>query len=397
MNFLTPYSGNAPLTKNLFLKQAIILFLLIFLSFGNIVAQKPTAILDSCIKRLSEIKSGELDVTFSMKANTVGIIPFSGMKQSVQFYNTGESIAILETMFSIKGVTKDGTEFRYDPTKKQYSKKDGNSSYGHKPYNFWISGGKALKGYITADDYVIEYAGREKIEKIKYFKYRMGHADMEDTAYLYIHPISLLPDIFIDNNEVVTFKFIMKPKSLYKEVDSAIYENINKTYDKFREAYYKQSEEVRNENDDTKDTTISVAPLWSLPTLAGDTLHFENVTSKLVLLDFWFVNCKPCLSAIKTLVKLDSVYNDSDLQIIGLNVVDTSISKMRQIVNTYHIKYPIVHQAGDVSDEYAVSSYPTLFLIDTQSKKVLYKHRGYNMEMREKLEKTIEKALKKGN
>ena len=387
------------LIQKLFLKQATILFLLIFLYFGNAFSQKPAAVLDSCIKRLSEIKSGELEVTFSMTSNTKDIIPISGMKQSVQFYNTGESTALFEIRY--RHILKDGVKFRYDLATKQYSKSEDGFSYGHTPHSFWVSRGKVLKGYISDDHYVMEYAGREKVEKIKYYKFRMGHADMGDTAYLYIHPISFLPDIYTDNSEIVTIKYGIKPKSLYKEVDSVIYENINKTYNQFHDAYYKQSEEVRNEVDAAfsleKDTTILVAPLWSLPTLAVDTFHFEHVTSKLVLLDFWFVNCKPCLSAIKTLVKLDSVYSDSDLQIIGLNVVDTSISKMQQIVDTYHIEYPVVHQAGDVSDEYAVSSYPTLFLIDTQSKKVLYKHRGYNMEMREELEKAIEKALKGEN
>ena len=401
MKFFTPYSNNVPLIQKLFLKQATILFLLIFLSFGNIVAQKPAAVLDSCIKRLSEIKSGELEVISSM--TFVQGFPMPGIKQTVQFYNTGESTALFEILY--RNVFRNGIEFHYDFAKKQYSKSENNSSYGHTPHSFWVSGGKVLRGYITDDHYVMEYAGREKVEKTKYYKFRVGLTDMRDTSYLYIHPVSFLPDIYTNIythiDETSTYKFIMKPKSLYKEVDSTIYENINKTYDKFHDAYYKQSEEVRNEIEAAfsleKDTTIPAAPLWSLPTLAGDTFHFENVTSKLVLLDFWFVNCKPCLSAIKTLVKLDSVYSDSDLQIIGLNVVDTSISKMQQIVDTYHIKYPVMHQASDVSDEYAVSSYPTLFLIDTQSKKVLYKHRGYNMEMREKLEKAIEKALKGEN
>ena len=407
MKISTPYSDNALLTKNLFLKQAIILFLLAFLSFGNIVAQKPAAVLDSCIKRLSEIKSGELEVRTSFKNSPRDDFPVEipmglELKDRITFYSTKDSSGYIQISLIETNVCKDTLVISYKLASKEYFLKENSLTHYRNPYNLWVSNGEVLKEYIDSKYYFIKYVKREKVGDVKYYKFETGYVDLDEYTYIYIHPTTYLPEITIEDNGVLISKHIVKPNQLYKEVNSAIYEEINKKYNQYNEAYLQQPEEVRTATYDPwaylKDTTtISVAPLWSLPTLEDDTFHFENVTSKLVLLDFWFVNCKPCLSAIKTLVKLDSVYSDIDLQIIGLNVVDTSISKMQQIVDTYHIEYPVVHQAGNTAEEYAVSAYPTLFLIDTQSKKVLYKHRGYTVEMQEELEKAIEKALKGEN
>src|SRR5690554_6097157 len=51
------------------------------------------------------------------------------------------------------------------------------------------------------------------------------------------------------------------------------------------------------------------------------TVKISGLKDKVVLLDFWYRGCYPCLKAIPDLIKLQEEFKD-DLVIIGINDID---------------------------------------------------------------------------
>jgi len=177
-------------------------------------------------------------------------------------------------------------------------------------------------------------------------------------------------------------------KKQFKDIDSNIYKKINTEYEHLNKRVNVIT--YKGERNDT----IEFAPNWNLPLINGEYLNSKNIDSKLLLIDFWYVGCYPCLKAIPALVELDSIYNNKDLRIIGINAKDKEIERINKIINYHNIKYDIVLQGDSISKDFKVYGFPKLFLIDTKTNKVLHIEKGYSKAIKDNLIKEINKALK---
>ncbi|NLA24729.1 MAG: hypothetical protein GX879_07160, partial [Bacteroidales bacterium] len=77
--------------------------------------------------------------------------------------------------------------------------------------------------------------------------------------------------------------------------------------------------EITNTVDTVQKEIPKHAYPWALPLIGGDTLHSNTINSKIIVLDFYYTSCGPCILDIRNLVKLDSLFNDSDVCFIGIN------------------------------------------------------------------------------
>lgn len=105
------------------------------------------------------------------------------------------------------------------------------------------------------------------------------------------------------------------------------------------------------------------APDFEMKDIDGNLISLETTKGKVVVLNFWFTACKPCISEIP---ELNEVY---EKYINDTNIVFASITfdKEEQVVaflKKHPIKYPVVSNAKKVCDIFNVSSYPTNIVID---------------------------------
>ena len=77
-----------------------------------------------------------------------------------------------------------------------------------------------------------------------------------------------------------------------------------------------------------------------------------------------------------------------------MNKFGVSEMAIQEIVDKYQIEYQIVFKGGEVRKDYFVTGCPALFLIDTETKKVIYNQTGYSTQNQEELEKVIQRELK---
>jgi len=136
----------------------------------------------------------------------------------------------------------------------------------------------------------------------------------------------------------------------------------------------------------------TIAPDWKLTSLTGEVIQLSKLKGELVLIDFFYKACMPCMLALPVLQSLNDKYKNRGLHIIGINPVDKNKDDLKTFLEKRGISYKVLTDAEEAANNYRVSAYPTLFLIDKKGK-IVFVHSGFSETMKEELEKIIEKNL----
>ena len=106
------------------------------------------------------------------------------------------------------------------------------------------------------------------------------------------------------------------------------------------------------------------APLFSLPTLAGDAIALADLHGQPVVLNFWASWCGPCRAEMPELQRLHDRLGPAGVVVLGVNQgeqPETAAGFMQQL----GLSFPVVlDQRTGVSQQYLVNSLPTTFFID---------------------------------
>lgn len=105
------------------------------------------------------------------------------------------------------------------------------------------------------------------------------------------------------------------------------------------------------------------APEFKMKDLDGKTISSKKAKGKVIVLNFWFTSCKPCISEIPELNEVYEKYKDNK------NIIFTSITfdkkdRVDTFLNKHSIDYPVVSGAKDICDTFGITSYPTNIVID---------------------------------
>ena len=139
-----------------------------------------------------------------------------------------------------------------------------------------------------------------------------------------------------------------------------------------------------------KDT---IAPGWELTSLNNEKVNLKNLKGSLVLIDFFYKSCYPCMQALPALQALHEKYKDKGLHIIGIDPYDTiEKDEINKFLSKRGVTYTILLGGKQASSDYRVSGYPTMYLIDKQGK-ILFTQIGYGKEVDKILEDLILKNL----
>ena len=119
-----------------------------------------------------------------------------------------------------------------------------------------------------------------------------------------------------------------------------------------------------------------MAPDWELADIDGNKYHLSEYKGKFVLLEFWAVGCGACIKSVKAINRLDSLYKDKGLIVIGIE----SAQKANEVqtikfINDYDFKYLTLFEGKVVAENYKVRAFPSVFLINKMGK-IVYANIG---------------------
>jgi len=137
----------------------------------------------------------------------------------------------------------------------------------------------------------------------------------------------------------------------------------------------------------------TIAPNWLLFSVNDETVRLSDFKGQIVLIDFFYKSCYPCMLALPALQDLHERYKDKGLQVIGIDPFDT-IEKddIDNFLSKHGVTYTVLLGGKDVAEEYHVSAYPTVYLIDKEGK-ITFIQVGYGEGTEEKLEEIIKQNL----
>lgn len=118
-----------------------------------------------------------------------------------------------------------------------------------------------------------------------------------------------------------------------------------------------------------------------LQTQSGDTIDRSFFKGKVVLLDFYFMNCRPCREKFPTLEKLKSTFsNRNDVEIIGVYCdVDQTLDKLPTFLEHYKITLPTyIDKDLELRKELGITSMPVDIVLNKKGE-IVSTYWGFQM------------------
>ena len=136
-----------------------------------------------------------------------------------------------------------------------------------------------------------------------------------------------------------------------------------------------------NKGKNTRDTFRNLYALMNKPApnleavtwINSEPLKLEDLKGKIIVLDFWGIDCGPCLGDIEELNKIQERGKSEPVVVIGVHHPGLDISEIKKVMTKYNVKYPVCidsaggsekYWQGRTFEKYSVSAIPRPFLID---------------------------------
>lgn len=105
------------------------------------------------------------------------------------------------------------------------------------------------------------------------------------------------------------------------------------------------------------------APDFKMTDINGNIISSENTKGKIVVLNFWFTSCKPCIDEIPSLNKVYEKYK-TNTDVVFASITFNKDEKVAAFLKKNPIKYQVVSNSKDICDLFKISGYPTNIIID---------------------------------
>jgi len=199
--------------------------------------------------------------------------------------------------------------------------------------------------------------------------------------------ITINRDLKIGNASLVEFeKYVLIKYELNNNIDSTLFTMQSVPSD--IDLHYSETLAIE------KSLKIGdIAPNWNLVSTKGEMLTLNDFKGDMVLIDFFYASCPPCIEVLPSLNGLHKKYKDKGLHVIGISRNDTQ-KTLESFIDRHGIYYTLLLGNQDVDSAYNISYVPTTYLIDKEGK-ILFQHIGkYDPSTLEKLDNIIGQNVK---
>jgi len=153
----------------------------------------------------------------------------------------------------------------------------------------------------------------------------------------------------------------------YQNLPNTAYTNILKQSDSFLNVI-KQSPNGDSLKATRKDLykkvkTGDTMALFSGINMSGQTIKVSPATDSIIILDFFYTTCAPCIAAIPELNKVSEQYKGKGVSVIGVNPFNTDWDHLPNFISDQALVYQVLKTDKQVVYNYGVTGYPRLFVI----------------------------------
>ena len=191
------------------------------------------------------------------------------------------------------------------------------------------------------------------------------------------------------NNDSYISSLILQRMLMQQEIEL---EKAEELYEKFSDLVkltsssinIKQGLDFLNESKKESPTIGSLAPKFSGPDLNGNVIEFENINSKVIMIDFWASWCAPCREENPHLISLNSKYTTDQFQIVGVSLDRDKESWQNAIIddqlnNWIHISH-VKFWNEPIAKLYDITRMPTTFILNSEKRIIAMDAKGQDLE-----------------
>lgn len=134
------------------------------------------------------------------------------------------------------------------------------------------------------------------------------------------------------------------------------------------------------------------APFFSVTDIYGNAYNINQLKGKVVVMNYWFVACPPCIQEIPELNQLVNSYkNNSD--VVFLAFAKDTKALLGKFLAHSEFEYAIIPNAKEIAKKYGVHAYPTHIVVDKKGI-VQYSSIGFKKGSINELHNKINQLLK---
>lgn len=151
-----------------------------------------------------------------------------------------------------------------------------------------------------------------------------------------------------------------------------------------------ENEVITTKSKETKFIPVE-APDFELVDYKGNSIKLTDLRGKVVLLDFWYSTCGPCIKASKYIEGFSEEFADSNFIVLGMNAIDNT-AQVEKHYEKWKMNYNTLMCTEEIKNLLEVNSYPTFILIDKKGM-IIYKNSGFSQAIIKTLETMIKTAV----
>jgi len=212
------------------------------------------------------------------------------------------------------------------------------------------------------------------IEELSFYDIEGNSIEMVEAESL-LASYKYFPEFYTDENKVVEAVMI---KKMSDDTPSA------KT--KFKSLRIFKAEQKKNRS--LKKKTID----FSAIDMDGKSFTLSELKGKVVVMNFWFIRCKPCITEMPGLNKIVEKY-ENNTNVVFLAFALDRKSSIVSFLKEYRFLYHIIPSSQQIRSRYGIGSFPTNIVID-QNGHIVYEKKGFGPNTIFNLENKIASLIK---
>jgi peroxiredoxin len=190
---------------------------------------------------------------------------------------------------------------------------------------------------------------------------------------------------------------VSEPITVYKDVDGSLItqvEFMKKTgsgqYSPFPEIMQGKFTGMRLKKEGEETSLGATPPDFISQFINGDPVHLHQLKGRVVVLNFWFVECVPCINEMPDLNKIIAKYEGKGVDFIAITY--NSKEQILDFLKKNRFDYDLITDAQSIIELYRVSAFPTHMVIDREGH-ITFKSSGYTSNLADRLGRSIDAVL----
>ena len=109
-------------------------------------------------------------------------------------------------------------------------------------------------------------------------------------------------------------------------------------------------------------------PSFTVTTLEGKKIKSKDLKGKILVLNFWFIDCLPCIKELPALNKLVEMYK-SNKDVVFLAITWEPRERVeKEFLKKHKLLFQVVPDARPIIERFIETGYPTTYVVDRDGK-----------------------------